>query len=79
MTSLDKMKALLAIHKRGNDVRITTERGEVLSCELLSPAEDEDDWAFSVRTLATPPQYYILPCDFIKGIEEIPKESKGVA
>ena len=72
MSSIEKMKLLMEIQRRHANVKITTIRDEVYFCKLHSPAEDEEDWAYQIVTLDKPPKYFILECNYIKSIEELP-------
>lgn len=74
MTSLEKFKQLLDFDRQNAKLKITTERGEVYFCQLDSPAEGEEDWAYHFISPDFPTKYFILECDFISEIEEISDE-----
>lgn len=71
MTSSEKFDLLMDLDKRGAKVKITTVRGEEILCKLRGMAEDEEDWAYGVITLDTPPKHCIIECNYIAGIEEL--------
>lgn len=71
MTSLEKCKFLMKLDKKKSLVKITSVRGEVYFCRLTGFAEDEEDWAYHIVTLESPPRHFILECNYIESIEEI--------
>ena len=70
MSSLEKLKILTELDNKGSIAKITTVRGEKFFCKLEDFAEDEEDLAYRVTTLDTPPRHFVLECDYIENIEE---------
>ena len=71
MTSLEKMKYLIELEKRGSAVKVVTIKGDEHICILNGIAEDEEDWAYHFITVNNPTNRFILECDYIKSIEEL--------
>ena len=77
MTSVEKMKMLIDIQRRGNLAKIRTLDGDTVLYKLCSPAEDEDDWAYDVITVGNKSEHYTIECDFISSIEELSVEDNN--
>ena len=71
MSSSDIFDILMEYDSKKTKLKIKTKDGKVYKCKLLCFAEDEEDWAYDIKTLENPPRFYVLECNFIETIEEI--------
>lgn len=77
MTSIEKVKLIMAIDKRHHLARIKTADGETYVCKLLGYAEDEEDDAYDVIMYSDGKRRkklgnFVLEMNFIETIEELP-------
>ena len=69
MTSSEKMDILMRYDDNHTKLKITTLDGKSYQCMLEYFAEDEEDWAYDIKTLDDPPRYFTIECGFISSVK----------